>query len=124
MGHEWTTGDKGDCDTDNSDMDSISSFQSVDEGAIAILSMDQIRNMRAKQQAAQEVDLEVSSDEEKGESKEFVKPTDKFNLEQHLCVEDEENGVNISTIDLDVSESVKSERIEPVCTGSSSKSLL
>ena len=41
---EWRG--KRDCDTDNSDMDSISSFQSLDEGAISILSMDQIRNMK------------------------------------------------------------------------------
>ena len=34
-------------DTDNSDIDSISSFQSLDEGAIAPLSMDQIRNMKS-----------------------------------------------------------------------------
>ena len=37
---------KSETETENSDMSSLSSMQSVDEGAVAMLSMDQIRNMR------------------------------------------------------------------------------
>ena len=37
---------KSETETENSDMSSMSSMQSVDEGAVAMLSMDQIRNMR------------------------------------------------------------------------------
>lgn len=33
-------------DDDDSDVDTLSDFQSVDEGSIAILSMDEIRNMK------------------------------------------------------------------------------
>ena len=34
---------------DNSEVSSMSSYQSVDEGAISVLSMEQIRNMRLRQ---------------------------------------------------------------------------
>ena len=37
---------RADTETDNSEISSMSSFKSVDEGAVAALSMDQIRNMR------------------------------------------------------------------------------
>ena len=37
---------KSETEAENSDMSSMSSMQSVDEGAVTMLSMDQIRNMR------------------------------------------------------------------------------
>ena len=62
-----------------------------------------------------EIDKDASSDDEENEKRVSVKPPNQFNLEHHLNADDDEqNDVNISTIDLEVSESVKSERIDPV----------
>ena len=61
----------------DSDMDSISSFQSVDEGAISILSIDQIRNMKQKLQANCEIEVDKDAtpdDDEENEERGFVKP--------------------------------------------------
>ena len=40
---------KAEMETENSEVSSMSSYQSVDEGAISVLSMEQIRNMRLMQ---------------------------------------------------------------------------
>lgn len=40
---------RAETETENSDLSSMSSYQSVDEGAISVLSMEQIRNMRLMQ---------------------------------------------------------------------------
>ena len=91
---------KSETETENSDMSSMSSMQSVDEGAVAMLSMDQIRNMRqAKLNAKLSNRSENEDDDEYDQEKGYVKS--RFNVEKRHSMPMEDSNHCILEVDLE-----------------------
>lgn len=110
---------------DVSEISSMSSYQSVDEGAISVLSVDQIRNMRSIQMTLNpskddDLGMELDSDSDTDEDNQIKLPDNRDNVEHHRHISKLEQSDDCIAEDVNLEEVDSDSVAVPVSTPDSS----